>query len=253
MIVRNWMDSPSRVTHGYMIERVIFTKKDPEDPGKEGAVMAHIDSFSRAYLESLCESVPTTHDDIQEIFYTVSGKGVFKAGNEEISIREGDGIVVPPGITHSVKNELEEPLEFIILVLSMPEGAEVRKEVLIRNYRETSLGKGHWNHLAHPVFGTNDRLRIHTFLMVGMEPMQTADTHGHEPGTGDEIWYMLKGSGLHVVNQEVCRQRPGDAVQVVPSTGHSLINDTDKPLQMLYVRAPLELRALKVSLGLYKK
>jgi len=251
MIVRNWMDSPSRVTHGYIIERVIFTKEDPEEEGKEGAVMLYIDSLSRAYLESLCESVPTTHDDIQEIFFVVSGKGVFKAGNEERSIREGDGIVVPAGVTHSLKNELCEPLEFIIVVVSTPEGAEAKKEVLIRNYRETPLGRGHWNHLVHPVFGTNDRLeKIHTVLVVGMEPMQTADTHGHEPGTGDEIWYMLKGSGLHVVNQEVCRQRPGDAVQVVPSTGHSLINDTDKPLQLLYVRAPLELRALKKSLGL---
>jgi len=231
------MDSPSRVTHGYMIERVIFTKKDPEDPSKEGAIMTYIDSLSRAYLESLCESVPTTHNDIQEIFYIVSGKGVFKAGNEERNIREGDGIVVPPGITHSLKNELDEALEFIIAVVSMPEGAEVRQEVLIRNYRETPLGKGHWNHLVHPVFGTNDRLNpIHTVLVVGIEPMQTADTHGHEPGTGDEIWYMLKGNGLHVVNQEVCRQKPGDAIQVVPSTGHSLINDTDKPLQTLYFR-----------------
>ena len=220
-----------------MIERVIFTKKDPEDPGKEGAIMAHIDSFSRAYLESLCESVPTTHNDIQEVFYIVSGKGIFKAGNEERSIREGDGIAVPPGITHSLKNELDEPLEFIIIVTSVPEGAEVNKGVLIRNYREALLGQGHWNHLVHHVFGSDEGLhKVHTLLTVVMEPMQTADTHGHpEEIVGDEVWYMLKGNGLHVVNQEVCRQKSGDAVQAVPSTGHSLINDTDKPIQLLVV------------------
>ena len=181
MIVRNWINCPSRVTHGYMIERVILTKKDPDDPGKEGAVMTHIDSFSRAYIESRCESVPTTHDDIQEVFYIVSGEGMLTAGGEKRHTREGDGIIVPPGVTHSLKNELDEPLELLILVESVSEGAETRKEVLIKNYRESPLGKGHWNHLVHPVFGTNDRLNpIHTVLVVGVEPMQPADTQlGH--------------------------------------------------------------------------
>lgn len=234
MIVRNWMQSPSRVTHGYMIERVILTKKDPEDPGKEGAIMTHIDSFSRAYIESLCESVPETHNNIQEVFYIVSGEGTFTAGDEKRGIREGDGIIVPPGVTHSLKNELDEDLELLILVESVPEGAATRQEVLIKNYRESPIGRGHWNHLVHGVFGREDGLvQLHGILIVGMEPMQTADTHGHNPET-DEIWYMLKGSGLHVVNQEVCRQKPGDAVPVAPSTGHSLINDTDKPLQTFY-------------------
>lgn len=234
MIVRNWMDCPSRVTHGYMIERVILTKVDTENPGDEGAVMKHIDSFSRAYLESQCESVPTTHDDIQEIFYIVSGEGIFKAGDVEQNVREGDGIIVPPGITHSLKNELDEPLELLILVESVEEGVETLKQAVFRNYRESPITRGHWNHIVHRIFGEDDGLvKLHAVLVVRMEPMQVADTHGHNAET-DENWYMLRGSGLHVVNREVCRQKPGDVVPVAPSTGHCLINDTDKPLQTFY-------------------
>lgn len=234
MIVRNWKQCPSSVSHGYMIQREILTKKDPENPDKEGAVMKHIDSFSRAYLESFCASEPTTHNDIQEIFYIVSGKGTFIADDKERSVREGDGIIVPPGVTHSLINELDEPLELLILVESVPEGTEVRKEALFRNYRDSSIGQGHWNHLVHTLFGKNDGLvKLNSVLIVGIEPMQTADTHGHNAVT-DEIWYMLKGSGIHVMNREVCRQKPGDVVPVAPSTGHSLINDTDEPLQTFY-------------------
>jgi mannose-6-phosphate isomerase-like protein (cupin superfamily) len=234
MIVRNWVNCPSRVTHGYMIERVILTKKDPETSGKGGAVMTHIDSFSRAYLESLCASIPTTHDNIQEVFYIVSGEGIFTADDGDRAVREGDGIIVPPGVTHSLRNNQDEPLEFLILVESVQEGVETRKEATFRNYRESPIGKGHWNHLVHPIFGKDDGLaKIGSVLVVGMEPMQVADTHGHNAET-DEIWYMLRGSGLHVVNREVCRQKPGDAVPVAPSTGHCLINDTDKPLQTFY-------------------
>jgi len=76
-------------------------------------------------------------------------------------------------------------------------------------------------------------VKLNSVLIVGIEPMQTADTHGHNNKT-DEIWYMLKGNGLHILDGEVCRQKPGDVVPVAPSTGHSLINDTDQPLQTFY-------------------
>jgi mannose-6-phosphate isomerase-like protein (cupin superfamily) len=217
-----------------MIERVILTKLDPENPGAEGAVLKHIDSFSRAYLEPRCEAVPTTHNDIEEVFYIVSGKGVFVAGDTKRHVGEGDGIIVPPGVSHSLKNDLDEPLEFLILVEKVEEGVETLNEAVFKNYRESTIGQGHWNHLVHRIFGTDDGLvKLHSVLVVRMEPMQVADTHGHNDKT-DEIWYMLKGSGLHIVNREVCRQKPGDAVPVAPSTGHSLINDTEEPLQMFY-------------------
>jgi len=217
-----------------MIERVILTKTDPEDPGKEGAILTHIDSFSRAYLEPRCESSPTMHNDIQEVFYIVDGQGTFAAGSVERDVRDGDGIIVPPGIEHSLKNKLDKPLEFLVVVESVEEGTETKKDAVFRNYRESSLSQGHWNHLVHRIFRQEDGLaKLHSVLIVRMEPMQVADTHGHNAQT-DELWYMLSGNGLHVVNREVCRQNPGDVVPVAPSTGHSLINDTDEPLQMFY-------------------
>lgn len=42
MLVRNWIDCPTRISNGYIIERVIFTKKDYENPFKEGAILKHI-------------------------------------------------------------------------------------------------------------------------------------------------------------------------------------------------------------------
>ena len=234
MFIRNWIQCPTSVSHGYMIQREILSKIDPANPGKEGAVMKHIDSFSRAYLEPLCTSVPTVHNTIQEVFYFVSGEGTFTIDDVDNFVSEGEAVIVPPDLTHILSNEIDEPLEFLILVESVPEGIETRKDALFRNYRESSIGQGHWNHLVHPLFGKDDGLvKLNSVLIVGIEPMQTADTHGHNAET-DEIWYMLKGSGLHVVDREVCRQKPGDVVPVAPSTGHSLINDTDQPLQTFY-------------------
>lgn len=234
MIVRNWIDCPTKISNGYIIERVIFTKRDRENPSKEGAILKHIESFSRAYIEPLCVTQANINKNIQEVFYIVNGKGTFIANDIIKSIGEGDGILIPPEVKYSIENEIDTPLEMLILRESVPEGTEVKKEPIFKNYRESPIGQGHWNHLVHALFGKSDGLiNIHSVLIVGIEPMQTADTHGHNEGT-DEIWYMIKGSGLHVVNQEVRRQRPGDAIPVAPSSGHSLINDTNEPLQTFY-------------------
>jgi uncharacterized cupin superfamily protein len=65
--------------------------------------------------------------------------------------------------------------------------------------------------------------------------MQTSDSHGHTTDK-DEIWYMLKGKGVHVVGEEVVIHKPGMAIQVAPcSPGHTLINHTDEPLMAFYI------------------
>jgi len=192
-----------------------------------------LQSSWRCYLESRIASIPTALDDRQLIFYIVEGAGVFEAGDLKKAVQEGDGIIVPPGLTHVLTNEANTPLEFLILEEVVPDDVEApRQDTLIRNHREHPLGQGHWNHLVHSIFSPDDGLvTLHSVLLVRIEAMQTADTYGHSPDM-DEVWYMLEGNGIHVVNRDVYRQRPGDAVSAAPSNPrHSLINDTDAPLK----------------------
>ena len=77
----------------------------------------------------------------------------------------------------------------------------------------------------------------HAILVVLMDPMQTSDSHGHITDK-DEIWYMLKGEGVHVVGDEMVIHKPGMAIQVAPcDPGHSLINHTEEPLMAFYIAA----------------
>ena len=94
---RHWLDCPSSLTHGNMIQRVIFTREDPKNPGVEGAVMRNIESFARAYLEPGVSSVAHVNEGIQETFFVVDGDGILVADDAEHPIREGNGIYVPPG------------------------------------------------------------------------------------------------------------------------------------------------------------
>ncbi|MDE0297042.1 MAG: cupin domain-containing protein [Candidatus Poribacteria bacterium] len=245
---RHWLDCPSSLTHGNMIQRVIFTREDPENPGVEGAVMRNIESFARAYLEPGVSSVPHVNEGIQETFFVVDGEGILLTDDGERPIRGGNGIYVPPDVRHTFINSGNKPLEFVIVVEVVPNGAEVEaKTALISNYRENPMGIGHWKFLDRAVFaGTpnelihdrkNRMVQRHAILVVVMDPMQTSDSHPHTTDK-DEIWYMLKGEGVHVVGEEMVIHKPGMAIQVAPcSPGHTLINHTCEPLMAFYIAA----------------
>ena len=243
---RHWMDSPSSLTHGNMIQRVIFTKEDPEAPQKEGAVLRVFDSLARAYLEPGVSSLPEVNEGFQEIFFVADGTGTLVTHGGEHRIREGNGIHVPPGVEHTFVNDGDVPLEFIIVVELVPEGTEVESDTaIISNYRENNLTMGHWQQTVHGVFEgsstdlihdrANSLVQRHAILIVRIEAMQTCDNHELKADK-DDVWYMLKGEGVHVVGKEVIVQTPGMAIQVAPP-GHSLINHTEEPLTALCYNA----------------
>jgi uncharacterized cupin superfamily protein len=95
--------------------------------------------------------------------------------------------------------------------------------------------QAHWHHLSQCIFSQADGLtKLHNILVVRMEPMTAAEMHGHS-SVMDEVWYMWKGSGVHVVSHEVCMHTPGMAVSAAPcDPGHMLINHTDTPLQAFF-------------------
>ncbi|MBI4306271.1 MAG: cupin domain-containing protein [Chloroflexi bacterium] len=228
----HWNECPSSVTHGNIIQRSILTRQDPKNPGKRGAVLRHVDSFAHGYLEGRVPSVAETHAREQEVFYVAAGEGEFEGGGLKRNIGEGDGILVPASIPHVIRNRADVPLELLMVRESLPDGVSPRaKAPLIRNYRERPLTVGHLTHLVHHIFTDEDGLfSINLVLTVRIEAFQTPDRHRHPDGH-DEVWYMLRGTGVHLLGSDVYIQSEGVTVACYPeSAEHSLINHTDQPL-----------------------
>ncbi len=235
MNARHWIDCTPSLTHGNVVQRVLFRKRAAE-PGDAAGVLSHAEWFARACLEPRAVSTPQANRGVQRVFFVAAGSATLVAGGDERRVGEGDGILVPPGVEHAFRNDADDPLELLIVEERIPSGVALgRPAVKIRNYRDAAVHQAHWHHLVRRVFGPEDGLaRLHTVLVVRMEPMTTSEPHPH-PADVDEVWYMWKGSGVHVVGREMCIQTPGTAVQVAPSDpGHCLINHTEEPLQAFY-------------------
>jgi len=50
------------------------------------------------------------HDDMEEVYYVVMGKGTMVVGEDEYQIEQGDALYVPPGVFHTTKQSGNLPL-----------------------------------------------------------------------------------------------------------------------------------------------
>ena len=53
------------------------------------------------------------HEDHEEIYYIIKGKGQIIIGKETFRFREGDVIYIPVNALHSITNDGEEMVEFL--------------------------------------------------------------------------------------------------------------------------------------------
>lgn len=51
-----------------------------------------------------------SHDDMEEVYFVVSGEGVMVVGEDSFAIRSGDGLYVPPGAFHTTFQSGNLPL-----------------------------------------------------------------------------------------------------------------------------------------------
>jgi mannose-6-phosphate isomerase-like protein (cupin superfamily) len=47
---------------------------------------------------------PNRHSHAHEFFYVIAGEGIARCGDEMRTIRQGDALLLPPGVEHVVRN-----------------------------------------------------------------------------------------------------------------------------------------------------
>jgi mannose-6-phosphate isomerase-like protein (cupin superfamily) len=54
-----------------------------------------------------------SHEDMEEVYYVVSGTGTMVVGDDEYEIHQGDALYVPPGAFHTTKQTGNMPLTVV--------------------------------------------------------------------------------------------------------------------------------------------
>ena len=54
-----------------------------------------------------------SHATMEEVFFFLSGKGIYTVGNEQISLENGFFVRIPAGVSHRLEAVGDEPLHYV--------------------------------------------------------------------------------------------------------------------------------------------
>ena len=114
MKIRNWRDAVPSVVHKAGVDWNIMVRHDRRPKGDPGGVMHTLKFVSRAQSQPGLSYEPHLHSDHEELYYIIKGQGKMRIGQETASIRDGDLIYIPPRGEHSITNDGDETIEFLV-------------------------------------------------------------------------------------------------------------------------------------------
>ncbi len=92
----------------------------PSYPWGDGCIGWHL--VKNAQLGVIQEIMPPGtaevrhyHERAQQFFYILKGEGTFELAGETQRLGPGEGIEVPPGQPHQLRNETADALEFLVI------------------------------------------------------------------------------------------------------------------------------------------
>ena len=90
---------------------------DPENSPSQKLKMGHTTIYPTGTTTGHC------HDDMEEVYFVVCGKGTMKVGDDEFPIKSGDALYVPPGEFHTTIQEGNLPLIVVWVTCQLTEKA----------------------------------------------------------------------------------------------------------------------------------
>ena len=70
-------------------------------------------SLAEAIVKVGGETILHRHLQSEEIYHITGGHGVMSLGNEQVEVKIGDTIYIPPGTSHKIRNTGEIPLSIL--------------------------------------------------------------------------------------------------------------------------------------------
>lgn len=81
-------------------------------------IAVHNLSLAEARLEPGAATAPHYHQEGEEVYYVLAGRGVLVIAGEEAQVGPGDAVLIPPRARHRLANTGDE--EMVFLCISSP-------------------------------------------------------------------------------------------------------------------------------------
>jgi mannose-6-phosphate isomerase-like protein (cupin superfamily) len=236
----DWHASTPRTTQGSLVVRDIFTRGDPQNPTRKGAVLRYISSYTYATLAPHASTKATRLDESQEIYFVDSGRGTAKGGGQTVELYRNIAVLMPASLEFTLSNTGDQPLTMYVISDPTPPGFRPNSAMLVRDENKLPItsSDGLWNHIVKTLFVTADGLgTLQSVLTVTLDPLTMGKPHLVDHDDIEEVWTALDGTSLACVANTLRKQTPGMAFYHIPDnkTPHTNINQNeDAQVRFLY-------------------
>jgi mannose-6-phosphate isomerase-like protein (cupin superfamily) len=119
VIKRNWREVYPTIAHKSGLDWRLLSMSGKTSGDIEAKVDPQYQCLKAITYISLARLQPSlsyerhTHEDHEEVYYIIKGKGTIRINNKDDTFRDGDVIYIPERSTHSIINDGEEMVEFL--------------------------------------------------------------------------------------------------------------------------------------------
>lgn len=236
--ILNWRDVQPKIAHMSAVHWGGFRDRDREDDPDERNRLERLGGFARHALQGRKTSDHHKHDQLEQVYYILSGRGEVLYGDERFPVRDGDAVYLPAGVHHQMFNDMnEEWLEHHVISQSVegPGG-----EIAIRNWRQVApqgdgSGAVRWRQLVREKEEPEGVLRaLLAIERVGVQPGGQTSAQREEY---EQVYYVLEGAGLFVEESGEQPLREGDMIHAPAGLAHHIKNPNEEWLVYMIMAA----------------
>lgn len=113
MKIRNWRDQVPYIGHETKIIWPLLTEADDKEDAPASAGLLAGGSITRHVVQGRITTDYHAHDNKEQVYYFVSGKGKMLIDDVEYDVTAGDAVHLPPHERHQVINNTEDDVEYL--------------------------------------------------------------------------------------------------------------------------------------------
>lgn len=234
-----WKETRPRRLYGSLEVWDLLTRAsgDPLKPKKRGAVLTVLNSVSHASLAPHATTRATKLSGVQHILYVITGHGTIKAAGTSTDIRQGFGIIVPPGVEFTLSNGGDNPLTLSVIEEPVASKTTLPRKVVVKNDFDGPLSTSVQRLDARFwLFTRRDGLAAATGMdQIVFVPRSFVPPHVHLPEE-EEVWIALDDVKLQIGKEQ--RLLPAGAAYKPPAdsrTPHVTLNDSAENCRLLWI------------------
>lgn len=236
---RNWRDYQPKIAHLSAVHwgGLRDIERDSED---ERDRLARLGGFARHALQGRKTSDHHKHENLEQVYYILSGAGDVLYDGERYPVEAGDAVYLPSGVHHQMFNEdSDDWLEHHVISQKVEgNGGTFR----VRHWRQCppqgdGAGGIRWRQLCPEADG-GDGAVLRGMAFVDHEAVQPCSATAPRSERELEcVYYVLEGQGVFDAGGQSVTMTEGDMIHVPAGTTWTVRNDTDDWLTSLVMAA----------------